>query len=140
MSNALMTQTIERISQALDPKKGILDELKGAHEKYTLYDDDVLVATYIRPEKTAGGIIMTTRAKEEDRYQGKAGLLLKIGPAAFKYDRTGQYSFEGDPPAVMDWVVYRPSDNWEISLNGVSCRVIRSSMLRGSIADPALIW
>lgn len=135
-----MSQRVQELSKSLDIKEAILEAVGTAVEQYTLFDDDVLLATYIRPEKTKGGIIMPERVKDEDRFQGKAGLLLKCGPTAFRYDRSGMYNFEGDAPKLHDWVVYRPSDGWEIALNGVSCRIIRASMLRGAVEDPSVIW
>jgi len=140
MSNSLMTQVVQRISQAADPKDGIWKQLETAVDDFELFDDDVLIATYIRPEKTKGGILLTTKNLEEDRFQGKAALVLKKGPAAFKYDRSGQYPFEGKTPEVNDWVVFRASEAWEVGIKGVSCRIIRSIFIRGSIADPTVIW
>jgi len=135
-----MSQRIQELSKSLDIKESILKALGSAVDQYRLFDDDVLLATYIRPEKTAGGIIMPERVKDEDRFQGKAGLLLKCGAAAFKFDRSGMFKFEGEAPNIHSWVVYRPSDGWEIALHGVSCRIIRSVMLRGVIDDPSVIW
>ena len=103
-------------------------------------NDRVVVKPAPAEEKTKGGIIITSKAKDEDRFQGKVGLLLKKGPTAFKYDKSGHHYYEGKAPDVHDWVVYRPSDGWEIGLNGVACRVIRSAMLRGVVTDPETIW
>lgn len=141
MSNAAMSLAVDRLSKALDPKAGILAEI-GADTiaDYQLFDDDLLLGTYIRPERTKGGIWLTDKAKDEDRYQGKAGLLIKAGPAAWKYDVSGQYPFEGEVPALHSWLVYRASEGWEISLNGVSCRIIRARHIRGVISDPSVIW
>ena len=141
MSNAAISLSIDRMSKADDPRQAIIKEIGKANlDGYRLFDDDVLLGTYVRPEKTKGGIILTSKSKDEDRFQGKVGLLLKCGPTAFKYDRSGAYDFEGDKPAVGDWAVYRASDGWEMALNGVSCRIIRASMLRGIVSDPSSIW
>lgn len=150
MSNAAMAQSIDRLSRATDPKTAIIKEIgQDVIDSYRLLEDDVLIGTYIRPERTKGGIILTDRSKEEDRFQGKVGLLLKMGPTAFRYDRSGLYNaydkskpnWEGcEAPQVGDWVVYRMSDAWEVSLRGVSCRIIRASLLRGAISDPMIIW
>lgn len=141
MSNAAISLAIDKISKAQDPKKALVEQIgELAIRGYKLMEDDVLLATYIRPEKTKGGIILTAKTKDEDRFQGKVGLLLKKGPTAFKYDRTGHHYYEGDAPEIHDWVVYRASEGWEIALNGVSCRVIKSSALRGAVTDPETIW
>lgn len=142
MSNAAISVAIDSLSKSTkDPKKALIEQIgELAIRGYRLMEDDVLLATYVRPEKTKGGIILTAKTKDEDRFQGKVGLLLKKGPAAFKYDKSGAFTYEGDPPEINDWVVYRPSDGWEIALNGVSCRLIRSCMLRGVVNDPETIW
>lgn len=141
MSNAAISLSIDRLSKASDPKLSLIAEIGQATiDDYQLFDDDLLLGTYIRPEKTKGGIIITAKAKDEDRYQGKAGLLMKAGPTAWKYDASGQYAFEGKVPELHSWLVYRASEGWEISINGVSCRIIRARHIRGVITDPSVIW
>ena len=58
--------------QALKEQIGNIDDIE-------IFNNQILVAVYIRPEKTKGGIIMTDRAREEDKYQGKIGLIVKMG-------------------------------------------------------------
>jgi len=141
MSNAAMSLSINRLSQSDDPRKALLETIgKQNIDAYRVFEDDVLIATYIRPERTKGGIFLTDNAKQEDRFQGKVGLLLKVGCTAFRFDKSGQFAWEGDKPEVGDWVIYRPSDAWEMSINGVSCRLIRSSLIRGAVSDPTSIW
>ena len=56
MSVVVPHRAIERVSQASDPKQAILEtvgDISGVH----LLADMVLLGTYIRPQKTAGGII-----------------------------------------------------------------------------------
>ena len=137
----LMAVQQQKISQSQDTKSATLEAIGSkALAAYELFEDDVLLATYIAPEKSVGGIIRPGRNIDEDRFQGKCGLLLKVGPTAFKYNRSSERAFEGTKPALMSWVVYRPSDGWEISLNGVSCRLIRANMLRGMVSDPSVVW
>lgn len=140
MSNALMSNRLLELSQADDVKKMLIEMTREVVDTYELFDDDVLLGTYIEPEKTAGGIIKTHKALDESRWQGKVGLLLKIGPGAFKYDRSGVFKFEGKTPELHTWCVYRGSDGWEIGLNGVSCRIIRANALRGHGVNPKHIW
>ena len=44
---------------------------------------NVLVLLYVRPERTAGGIILAEQSKREDEYQGVVGLVLALGPEAY---------------------------------------------------------
>lgn len=62
----------------------------------------VLVLQYIRPEKV-GSIIMAEQTRREDEYQGRVGLVLRMGPEAF----TDVGKFPGGPwckPGV--WVTW----------------------------------
>ena len=73
---------IEQISQSSDPRAAIIKavgDLSGAR----VTADLVLLGTYIRNEKTAGGIIRPQENLKEDEYQGKVGLVLKKGPLAY---------------------------------------------------------
>lgn len=133
-----MLPNLVSIATASDPKAEIIKLLGPALDQFSVLGDRVLVATYIRAEKTKGGIIMPGSQRDEDRYQGKVGLILKQGPTAFKYD--GAYPYEGDVPSVGQWAVYRTSDTWEFFLNNVSCRLLPSDMIRAVIDDPALAY
>jgi len=68
-----------RMNHSVDPKKVILDEM-GDISKVELFNNQVLVAIYMRPEKTASGILLPGQTRDEDKYQGKAGLVIKLGP------------------------------------------------------------
>jgi len=129
---------VESIAAAKDPKRAIFDRLAPALKTIPrLYGNRVLLATYIRPEKTAGGIYRPTSDIEEDRYQGKAGLILRIGEQAFENDETYKW---GVRPCVGDWVFFWPSDSREIGLAGLSCRVIRDFQIAGPTTDPMLLY
>jgi len=134
MSNVSAHHNIAMLHEA-DPKEKLLEEL-GDISKVELLNTQVLVAVYIRPEKTKGGIIMTTKSRDEDRYQSKVGLVIKTGPSAFK-DDTGKW-FEGLDIKVGDWITHRPSDGWSITINGVLCRMMDDSAFKMLIPDELL--
>jgi len=121
-----------------DDLKAHITERLGDLEFFDVLSSQVLVAIYVEPEKTAGGIIRIDRAIDESRYQGKAALLLKKGPTAFKYD--GSYNWEGREPEVGEWVFHRTSDAWDVDLKGIPCRLIDSDLVKGVIDDPSLIY
>ena len=87
-SNAIgkMRQIAE---QTTDPKQVLLDAL-GDHKTEVLHSK-VLVAGYVRPAKTRGGIFMPDKVIEEDRFQGNIGMVVKLGPGAFKDDTIAQF-------------------------------------------------
>ena len=65
-----------------DPKDAILAAL-GDIEKFKVFHNEVVVAVYLRPEKTKSGIFLPDSHRDEDRHQSKVGLVVKMGPEAF---------------------------------------------------------
>lgn len=116
-------------------RKWIKEQL-GTLEDYDVLYGNVLVAGYIRPEKTAGGIIRPDANITEDRHQGKVGLIIKLGATAFKYDGMTAFAFEGRKPKIGDYVMYNSSETREVGINGVSCRLVDSSLIRMVVPDP----
>lgn len=43
----------------------------------------ILAAQYIRPQKSSGGILFADKSKSEDKWQGRVGLVLALGPDAY---------------------------------------------------------
>jgi len=121
----------------VDPKQHILDEI-GDISGLVLFNNQVLVGTYVRPEKTVKGLYIPETNRENDKYQSKVGLILKTGPSAF-VDDSGQW-FDGVEINVGDWVVHRPSDGWQITINGMSCRILDDTSIRGTIQHPDMVW
>lgn len=127
-----------------DPKQALLDAA-GDLSDYQVFHNLVLVATYVQPEKTKGGILLPDGSLEEDRFQGKIGLVLKKGPLAFKDDSVAKFGGVDVEPG--DWVMYRPSDGIECFIrdrrhinNGLPCRLIEDSLIKGTVTDPSLIY
>jgi len=133
-----------------DPKQEILDKL-GDLSGFEIASNEVLLAIFRRPDKTPGGIALTDNTLKEDVYQGKVGLVVKIGEAC-SFDITDQYSdtiFKLDVK-LHDWVVVRPSDTWplDVSANSsaltrtdfVTCRLVRPRNIRARIQNPLSVW
>lgn len=141
----------------------MLTELTPVVEGITVQRNKVLVATYVRPNVTAGGIIMTQKNADEDRWQGKVGLVLKRGPVAFDFEELREamddpaYADISDAearcaaevrlgiPQIGQWVAYRNSETWEIGLRvepgiAVSCRMVTDDSILAVVTDPAVIW
>lgn len=140
-----MRSTVVELARAKDQKQAIMEAV-GDLSGHRVLKDLVLVATYIEPEMSAGGIFYTDKRVEESRYQGKIGLVLKLGPTAFKYD--GAFPYEGDIPKVGEWVQFSPTSAREFFLggpggkgnSGISCRHISSELIDAIIADPQKVW
>lgn len=120
-----------------DPKKELLKEL-GNIKEVEIFHNQILCAVYLRPEKTSGGIILPDQAKAEDRYQSKVGLVVRMGPDAF-VDDTNTW-FKDFKVGLNDWIVFKPSDGWAITVNGVLCRILDDTNVKGRIPNPDQVW
>lgn len=128
---------ILEISQGSDPRQAIIDAV-GDLSGIDVLSDLVLVGTYIRPEKTAGGIIRPKDNIAEDEHQGKVGLVLKAGPQAFFEYANGETD-DGANAKLHTWVVYQAANTWKFQLNGVACSIVPYERLRLRVADPAKV-
>ena len=126
-----------KMAHTIDPKTELLQEV-GDIKEVEIFNNQILCAIYIRPQKTKSGIILTEKYVDEDKYQGKVGLVLKMGPEAF-VDDSGKW-FKNMKIKVGDWVVFRPSDGWSVSINGKSCRILDDVAIRGRVRSPDIIW
>lgn len=122
-----------------DFKARVTDYTKKALPAIQPLGSDVLVATFVQSEVTSGGIIRPDRVTHEDVWQGRAGLVLAIGPTAFQYS-DGGYKWEGPKPKVGDWVLFRFADSWDLHLAGVGCRIVDANHIRAVIADPETVY
>ena len=98
----------------VDPRQDLLKQI-GDLKDIELFNNQVLCAIYVRPEKTLGGIIIPEQNRAEDKIQGKVGLVVRQGPTAF-VDDTDKW-FSGIDVKLNDWVVFRASDGWSITVN-----------------------
>lgn len=120
----------------IDPKAKLLADL-GDLSGAEVFHNQVLCAVYIAPEKTRGGIIRPQSNIDEDRYQGKVGLIIKCGPRAFVSDAKWQWP---DDMGVGDWVWYRISDTTGVTVNGQTCRILDDVDVKGRLAQPDGVW
>lgn len=125
-----------KLSEAADPTAEMLKKI-GDLKKVDLAGPRVLMWIYIRPNKTAGGIILTQKEVAEDKWQGAVGYVLKCGPRAFKNDE--QNDFAGFAAAPGDWVLFVPGEGKRVQINGVDCRIIEDTLIQAKIADPTII-
>jgi hypothetical protein len=124
------------MSHEEDPKQKLLDQL-GDISQIELFHNQVLLAVYLRPEKTKSGLILTADHLDEDRYQSKVGLLVKRGPLAFEQD--GNW-FTGMTFQDHEWLIFRPSDGWSITVNGVLCRIFDDISIKGRAPHPDSVY
>jgi co-chaperonin GroES (HSP10) len=65
----------------------------------------VLILQYVREERSKGGIIFADKTLKEDVYQGRCGVVLAVGPAAY----SDKAKFGLEPWCKPgDWVMWPP--------------------------------
>lgn len=141
-NKSLTTLGIQNVHHDEDPMRVILDKIgSDVLNKFRVFGAQVLVATYVRPEKLKSGLIITKKVAEEDKFQGKCGLVIKLGPLAFVENE--RLKFGGCKVAVGEWAWYRPMDGFAVSLAGISdaihCRVLDDVEIRGDLEHPDVI-
>ena len=111
-----------------------------------LHGNRVLVAKWIR-DKVSKSLYAAHDTQREDSYQGKTGLVLMVGPAAFKDDPANGAFFHGDTVKVGDWVSYRASDGIDQDFvptsamaEKVPCRVLKDVQIVSRVPRPNFFY
>lgn len=124
------------ISEAGSTKEAItknLGDLSGVEVFY----NQILVATRPRPRVGQLGGVKWYQPDEkiqEDEYQSKVGLVVKMGPTAFEDD--AETTYDGQRVNVGDWVVYAVKDGSQLLINEVHCRLLGPQHIRLRLSDP----
>lgn len=127
-----------KMVHAVDPRQTLNDKTKAFIAKVKPLGARVLIATYLRPEKTGGGIILTEKYRDDDRWQGKSGLVVALGPLAFKEDENHLW---GDlKPKVGDWVLVNIGDTRKLDVGDNPCRFVEDVHVQAIIDDPDVAW
>lgn len=137
-------------ASAAEAKREIL-EAAGDLTDIEIFGAQLLIAPYIRPEKTRGGIITPGSAAREDEFQGKVGLVLKVGPTAFRkttfkddggVDRMGdEAQFGGRHPEVGDWIFHDVKACFQMHIrgkggkSGIAARLVYAADIFGRLQD-----
>ena len=93
----------------------------------------ILVLPYKRKEKTKGGIILTDQSLEESHVASSIGLVLKVGPDAYKdKDRfpNGAWCKE------KDWIIFGKYAGSRIKIEDGEVRLMNDDEVLGVINDP----
>ena len=120
----------------VDPKQEILEKLGSTLDGFEILNNEVLLAIYLRPKTTRGGIVLTPRVLDEDKYQGKVGLVVKVGPSC---------DFPTVPIALHDWVLIKASESFALDLlaednKEINCRLVMDKFIRVKISHPGMVW
>jgi hypothetical protein len=122
------------------PDKVIWREV-GSLDQIEVVGQYVLVCAYIRPAtRTIGGIEIPETATEEDRYQGRVGMVLKLGHTAFKDTERPPVDFGGFRCEPGQWIVYRPSDGVRFQIGKRDCRLIADVHVKMRLGTPDEVY
>jgi co-chaperonin GroES (HSP10) len=120
------------------PRDTIWAEVRPHLDDVRVLGARVLVAVYVRPEKTKSGLFLTSKSVEEDKYQGKVGMVLALGPIAFQDDAS--HRFGSVTPQVGDWVVYNVGDTFAMEIGERRCRAVEDVDIAMIIQHPDGVW
>lgn len=136
MNSVLPRRAMDEVSRSINPFDEILKKVGDLSMVEVLFNY-VLLASYVKPERTRGGIILTDTSKEEDIWQGKSGMVLKLGKDAFQDDETTV--FHGQTAEVGEWVVFKLGDAWKLTVREWPCLLVRDSSIKMKIAHPSIV-
>ena len=122
----IASSKIVELARAEDPKQALIEAVDVS--KIGVWGENLLVATYIRPERTKGGIIRPESIVREDEFQGNIGLVLKIGDG-----------LEEAEDLLHKWVRFGYNDGLRWRYNDVPVRDISIDRIRGTIDDPSKV-
>lgn len=125
----------------VDPRVKLLDGLDDVVSDIEVPNNFLLCAVYIRPEQTKSKLILIDSTRDEDKFQGKVVLVLKLGPTACS-DPTGDWQWFDRPVEPGDWLVFRASDGLGMSIgdNGVMCRMFEDKNIVARITHPDQVY
>lgn len=126
--------SVMQMQHYVDPVEEIQERIGDLSEIIVPFNK-LLVGIYMRPNLTKSGIVLPDQVRDEDRYQGKAGVILKKGPMAFKDD--DHVKFHGLNPDVGDWIAFRPSNGMKIDIRSKDGHCILLSDTQVELVIPA---
>ena len=136
-----MVQAMKMVHD-VDPAKVVMDKIGmkklGELPGFRLMGNQVLIGIYERPTKTKSGIILADQTRREDEHQGKSGMVLLKGRAAFVSDE--RYHFGDDDVQPGDWVAIFVSDGRKILINGQLCRIVEDVHIRLRVPAPDCVY
>lgn len=107
----------------------------------------VVVKLYLRPEELSTvtdidgktqKILLPEMILAEDKFQTNIGLVIAIGPGAFKNaDGSSRYHGPDEPYRVSDWILFPRSDIIRIDYRGVALGLLKDDRGLMVIDEPA---
>lgn len=141
---SLITKAVQ-IREHEDPAIGIRMRVKELLDGIRIGGQDILVGIYepAKGARTSGGIILPDKTRDEYRWQGVTGLVLKIGPLAYKTEKTQNWFANEDgnpaPPKIGEWVMFDVKTSHSFLLGTQPCRFVACQYVMGIVARPDLV-
>lgn len=141
-----MAQPIRLLHQ-VDPRQQITEAAEPWVKNIKIRPYDVMLAMYLRDkvvgEKiTLSGIHLPDNGVgtlKEDLYQGKVGLVMKVGSLAFTDE--SDHRWQDFTPSVGDWVVINVGDTFSFDVpGGWRIRIVDENLVRAIIPAPDMVW
>lgn len=116
-----------RLYDDYETAKAHIHQAIGDISEIEIFGRDVLVAVFCRPntitvrkpDGSQGMIWQPVKEIKEDWWQGKAVLVLKCGPDAFRGDQSYlDARYDGKPPGPGDWLFARADSGVQLSIEG----------------------
>lgn len=86
----------------------------------------ILIAVWVPDaDRKVGSLLLPDVAREEDKWQGKAGLVVKMGPRCYE-DNEAMTFLPEDKCQVGDWVLFRKGDGHTLELWHAYCVMLES--------------
>jgi hypothetical protein len=124
-----------------EPPAEVIWREVGSLDKIEVVGQWVLVCLYVRPAtRTIGGVEIPETATDEDRYQGRVGMVLKVGSQAFIDSDNPPVKFAGFKAEPGQWVVYRPSDGMRFQIGRRDCRLIADVHVKMRLGTPDEVY
>jgi hypothetical protein len=120
-SPKISVKQLEYLWEKQDPKQLILESIGDTLNCFkNIFGNRVMVAIAPSPlVETTLHIPDSATSKKtiEGRWQGKVGLILKLGTAAFKQNpRYPDEPWPGYVPQVGDWIYFKTASTWEAGI------------------------
>jgi co-chaperonin GroES (HSP10) len=132
------------------PADYVFQHIKKSVEDFEIFGSKVLLASYARPEKTKGGILLPDQIRDEEGIQGKAWLVVRMGPIPFDEEDYAYFGGKDNIPKVGDWVKIRLTNGDHVALvttkpvggkNQWECRLLHDRRhIDGRVKSPDQLW
>lgn len=132
------------------PADLVFEHIRESVNQFEIFGSKVLLASYGRPEKTRGGILLPDATRDEEGIQGKAWLVVRMGPVPFDEEDIAYFGGTDNLPKVGDWVKIRLTNGDHVALatskpvggkNQWECRLLHDRRhIDGRVPSPDMLW